>query len=122
MEIDGDLQVTESKTYLCRLCGRELEIGVTFRREEACPHCGGYLHCCRNCQFFAGEISRGCKESQAEEVRDKEGANFCNFFRLAEGKPSSARADEVLRDGAARARSQFESLFRKGPGKEQLSG
>lgn len=120
MEIDGDLRVIESKTYLCRLCGRELEIGVTFRREEVCPHCGGYVHCCRNCQFFAGEISRGCKESQAEEVRDKEGANFCNFFRLAEGKPSSARTDEVLKDGAAR--SQFESLFRKGPGKEQLSG
>ena len=36
-----------SKNYLCRLCGRELEIEATFRPErKMCPRCGGYLHCC----------------------------------------------------------------------------
>ena len=105
-----------SKNYLCRLCGRGLEIEATFRREEVCPHCGGYLHCCRNCHFFAGDVSQGCKEPQAEEVRNKEGANFCDFFRLAEGTAALDQGDEV-----AQARSQFESLFRKGPGEEQLS-
>lgn len=106
--------MTQSKTYLCRLCGRQLEIAANFRREEVCPHCGGYLHCCRNCHFFGGDTSRGCKEPQAEEVRDKERANFCDFFRLAEGRAATAWRDE-----AAQARSRFESLFPKGPGKEQ---
>jgi hypothetical protein len=113
--------VTESETHLCRLCGRELEIEATFSREGVCPCCGGYLHCCRNCHFFAGDISRGCKEPQAQEVRNKEGANFCDFFRFGEGSPSSAWKDEASKNEAARARSQFESLFRKGPDKEQLS-
>ena len=108
----------EMSTYFCRLCNRGFQLEAGFRREGVCPHCGGYLHCCRNCDFFAGATFRGCREPQAEEVRDKDMANFCGFFCWSGGRASSAG----LSDESAKARSKFESLFRNRPEKGQLQG
>lgn len=98
--------------FQCGLCGGKLEIEAEMRREEVCPHCGAYLHCCLNCRFFVRGISRGCREPQAEEVRDKERANFCDFFFLADGRSSLPSVDR------AAAKAQFESLFKKAPERE----
>jgi hypothetical protein len=103
--------------FYCSGCGQELKIEARIRREEVCPFCGEYLHCCLNCKFLTGGGSRGCNEPQAEEVRDKERANFCDFFVFAEGRrPSSSL------DAGARARIQFKSLFQKGPKKGASQG
>jgi len=99
--------------FCCGHCGRELKIEAKIRREEVCPACGEYLHCCLNCRFFTGGISRACSESQAEEVRDKEKANFCGFFLFAEGKSASPSGD-----AATSARAHFQSLFQKKPEKQ----
>jgi len=96
--------------FFCRHCGQELKIETKIRREEVCPACGEYLHCCLNCRFFTGGLPRTCNEPQAEEVREKEKANFCGFFLFAEGKPASPPPH-----AAARARAQFQSLFQKDP-------
>ena len=100
----------ESKNYLCRLCGRESEIEATFRREGSVSPLWGTSALLPKLPL-CGDIARSCKEPQAEDVRNKEGANFCDFFRLAEGRAALDRRDE-----AAQAGAQFESLFRKGPG------
>jgi hypothetical protein len=102
--------------FYCGHCGRELRIEANIKREEVCPSCGGYLHCCLNCRFFAGRISRGCSEPQTEEVRDRETANFCDFFVFAEGRSPATSAN-----AASRAKVQFESLFRKRPPEETPS-
>lgn len=99
--------------FYCSHCGRELKIEAKIRREEVCPACGEYLHCCLNCKFFTSSFSRACSEPQAEEIRDREKANFCGFFVFGQGKPASSP-----RDAAAGARAQFESLFQKDPKKQ----
>lgn len=101
--------------FYCQLCGQELTIEAQIRREEVCPFCGGYLHSCLNCRFFKGETSRGCEEPAAEEVRDREAANFCDFFVPTEERPASPSTDAAAR---AKARAQFDSLFQKGRGRE----
>jgi hypothetical protein len=93
----------------CSHCGQELELVGRIGREEICPRCGGYLHCCLNCRFYSGRAGR-CLEPQAEEVRDRERANFCDFFVFAEGQPPEFDASV-----SARARARFESLFRSRP-------
>jgi hypothetical protein len=68
-------------------------------RQETCPECGIYLHCCRNCRFFDEKAYHQCRESEAEWVRDKESANFCDYFQPGEGKRISdkSRAEEARR-------------------------
>ncbi len=99
--------------FQCGHCGQELKIEGQIRREEACPSCGGYLHCCLNCRFFADGISRRCSEPQAEEVRDRSAANFCGFFVLGRGGASFASLHSDAK--AEEAKARFEALFRKEP-------
>ena len=58
------------------------------------------------CEFFDPGARRGCKEPVAEEVSDRERANFCGYFTPAAGAGSRAE------DGAAQAvRSELDTLF-----------
>lgn len=92
---------------LCWHCGGSLdEVRLPLRRLEVCPACDVELHCCKMCQFYNPRVSDGCDEDRAEEVMDKERANFCDFF-----KPSPNAY--VSRDGskAQSARIQLNRLF-----------
>jgi hypothetical protein len=77
---------------------------------ETCERCGGWVHCCRNCELYAPGLSNDCREPGAERVVDKEQGNFCDFFRLA----GFVRSPERTAPGDARA--QLEALFRKKSG------
>jgi hypothetical protein len=95
----------------CHRCGAELE-GNLFSRGERCPGCGADTRCCRNCVFDDPACGTQCLETQAEPVREREDANFCDFFRPRLGgkpAPSRARADEP------KAKASFDALFRKPP-------
>ena len=62
------------------------------------------------CEFFDPGVRRGCKEPVAEEVSDRERANFCGYFRPVAG--AGPRAE----DGAARAaRDELDGLFGLAP-------
>jgi len=95
-------------TVRCHRCGRELvadRIGV----RELCAGCGAWLHCCRNCTFWAPGAARDCREPAAERVADKEQGNFCDWFRPA--APADAGPDAA----ASRARAELARLFGKKP-------
>jgi len=49
-----------------------------------------------------------CQEPQAERVVDKERANFCEFFQR---RKTGAESSSV--DAAAKAKEEFERLFRR---------
>jgi hypothetical protein len=102
---------TADVTVRCHHCGRRLDadrIGV----RDLCAGCGVWLHCCRNCDFYAPGMARECREPTAERVPDKEQGNFCDHFRPA-GPPGRAADPD-----ASRARAALERLFGKKPAGE----
>ncbi len=75
---------------------------------DACARCDADLHCCRNCRFYDPAKHNQCSEPQAEWVRDKEAANYCDYFQpntaLARAGRSSSPAEN--------AKKKFDSLFK----------
>jgi hypothetical protein len=95
---------------VCWKCGASLErLTLPLRRLEACTACGAELHACRLCEFFDRSVAKSCREPVAEEVRDKEHANFCDYFRPRAG------AWQAASDEAAAAQADLEALFGGGP-------
>lgn len=97
---------------VCHNCGREIKLIAKVARTEECPHCGADMHCCKNCRFFDPGKNNQCSETQAEWVRDKLAANFCDFFEpntrvplTTRGSGESGRGDDV--------RKAFDKLFKK---------
>lgn len=91
----------------CAHCGRKLEIiGNQVSRRDVCPGCGEELRSCRNCRHFDEGVAKLCKEPFAEVPRDKDEANFCEFFQIGEGGTTSKSSKQALFDAA-------ESLFKK---------
>lgn len=89
----------------CAFCQQEYtEKKLPFREE--CPGCGRDLHICRNCQFYDPGAHHECRESSAENVVDKERANFCEYFLGTEGGLTGSGAGED-------ARKKLEALFSK---------
>jgi hypothetical protein len=58
------------------------------------------------CEFYDISIAKSCRETIAEEVKDKQRANFCDYFRPT---PQAWRPDD--RSAADKARAELEALF-----------
>ena len=95
------------KTLTCWKCGASLvEVPVPFARVAECPRCHADLHVCRMCEFFDPGVRQGCREPVAEEVSDRERANFCGYLAPVAGLGPGAE------DAAARAaRAELDALF-----------
>jgi hypothetical protein len=92
----------------CAACGAEVA-GDAIGVRDVCASCRAYLHSCRHCDFYAPGASRDCREPNAELVADKEGGNFCDYFRWDAARPPAAKSSS-----ASAARAELEALFRKG--------
>src|SRR5262245_5077238 len=93
----------------CGSCGamlNEIVAGQVGRR-DLCPSCGAELRTCLSCRHYDLTVAKGCKEPQAEVPRERDRANFCEFFQLGEGRAGA----EVTRK--ASLESAAEALFRK---------
>ena len=94
----------------CWKCGTTIETkpGERVSSRDACPQCGTDLHSCRNCRFYDTSKNNQCAEPQAEWVRDKEAANYCDYLqpssRIA-GRPAESQSAEDVK-------KKFDSLFR----------
>lgn len=92
---------------VCWKCGASLAaLPLPLGREAVCPACRAWLHACRLCQFYDPRLSSKCREDRAEEVRDREGANFCDWFKPRPGAWRAPRSDK-----AASAKASLEALF-----------
>lgn len=70
------------KTLVCWRCGASLqELSLPFRRLEQCLKCRADLHVCRMCKSYNPRLTGGCDDPRAQGVRDKELANFCDYFK-----------------------------------------
>lgn len=64
------------------------------------------MHTCDNCRFYELGAYHDCKEAVEEAVEDKDKANFCDQFALAEGTGRGTR--DAKKD---EARTRAEALF-----------
>ncbi len=67
------------------------------------------VHVCRMCVFFDPQVARQCREDDAEEVKEKERANFCDYF-----KPNPNAHDPRFASAESRAKDQLAALFGDG--------
>lgn len=97
----------------CQQCGAKhpLPPGKNIYRHDACAQCDCDLHSCVHCRFFDASRNNQCAEPQAEWVKDKDRANFCDYFEPRTGVGSSNRDGGANRTGGAR--SAFDDLFKK---------
>ena len=96
-----------SDALQCYRCGASLEaLSLPLTRLDECPQCHVYLHCCRMCSFYDPAVAEQCREDDAEEVRDKERANFCDYF-----KPVAGTFDGKLAAAEREARGRLDALF-----------
>ena len=58
---------------------------------------------CKNCRFYAPGAHWDCHETISEPVRDKEQANFCDYFELSSDSKASGKDSSST--------SAFDSLF-----------
>jgi hypothetical protein len=63
------------------------------------------------CVFFDPNVPKQCREDDAEEVLNKERANFCEWYEASPSAFSAGRMDQ-----AARAKSAVDALFDEGQG------
>lgn len=90
----------------CFNCGKEIFLsGIVGRRDE-CAHCHADVHVCRNCEHYDPKVYNECREPSAEVVREKDRANFCDYFSARKGGSGGV-------DKAAALRAAAEALFKK---------
>jgi hypothetical protein len=77
---------------------------VGFRDE--CLHCRNDLHVCKNCEFYDPKAYNECRETSADVVREKERANYCDFFSPKQGALS-------VDDQKAKLKAAADALFKK---------
>lgn len=93
-------------TLHCFSCNKELSFpGIIGRRDE-CPHCRADVHVCKNCEHYDPKVYNECRETQADVVREKDRANFCDYFTPRKG-------GNAAEDKKAALRAAAEALFKK---------
>ena len=113
---------------VCWKCGASLAaLSLPLRRLDECKSCGAELHVCRMCVEYDTSKAKHCREPIAEEVKDKERANFCDYFKpradayqppdIAEATRSRAGLDALFGGGAKPssaddARSKLDDFFK----------
>jgi hypothetical protein len=92
---------------VCWKCGSSLaEYTLPLRRLEECRKCAAELHVCKLCEWYSTAVAKHCRETVAEEVKDKERANFCDYFKPRPGAYSSSSVT-----ASAQAVTDLDALF-----------
>jgi hypothetical protein len=93
-----------AESLVCWKCGASLAaLPQPFARADVCPACKTDVHVCKQCVFFDPKVSKQCRETIADDVRDKERSNFCGYF-----KP---KADAHQARDSDAARAALDDLF-----------
>jgi len=96
-----------SERLSCFRCGESLAaLTPPISRQDACPFCSSFLHVCRMCINFDATVLAQCREDDAEEVFEKEKANFCDWYQ-----PSPTAFNPTGKRLHDNARSAAKALF-----------
>ena len=98
----------DANTLVCWKCGESIAyLRPPIGRREYCKACKAELHVCRLCVEFDRSYANQCREPIAEEVRDKERSNYCDFFKP---RPSAFVAPS---SDVETAKTALQDLFKK---------
>jgi hypothetical protein len=96
-----------SHDLVCWKCGTALAaLTLPLLRHDECPRCRAELHVCRMCADYDVRVAKHCREPTAEEVSDKERANFCGYFQ-----PRAGAYTPKDMSAAEQAKAELERLF-----------
>jgi hypothetical protein len=96
-----------SHKLACYRCGESLvAFPLPLSRRDACPRCNADLHVCKMCRHFDPAVTRQCREDGAEDVKEKERPNFCDWFIASE-----TAFDPNRKAAADAAQSALDALF-----------
>ena len=90
----------------CWSCQKKLEFADNIGFRAECDSCHADTHVCKNCEFYDPKVYNECRETSADVVREKERANYCEYFQPRQG---TGGADNVKKDLLSAA----EALFKK---------
>jgi hypothetical protein len=95
----------------CWNCAAEIQtkLGVRILNKDSCPKCDRDLHVCKNCRFYDPHYHNECRETQAEWVRDKEKANYCDYFDPQQAYGLSSKGSPSASD----VKAALDRLFKK---------
>ena len=91
-----------SATRHCWKCGTEWSFSRPPGRNETCEKCGADLKVCLNCASYDKGVAYQCRDRRAEEIADKDKANFCEYFEMHTRKFVVVQ-DRYAREDKARA-------------------
>lgn len=95
------------ESLVCWKCGTSLaELSLPLQRLDECKACHAELHVCKLCEWYSTAVAKHCREPIAEEVKDKERANFCDYFKPVANAYSNAGVT-----AATKAKSDLDALF-----------
>jgi hypothetical protein len=92
-------------TVICFSCRKQHSLLGNLGFRANCD-CGADLHVCKNCEFYDPKVYNECRETSADVVREKERANFCEYFQPGTSVDAAKKKEDLL--AAANA------LFKKG--------
>jgi len=90
----------------CYHCGEPLKFADRIGLREECPKCRNDVHVCKNCAFYDVTAYNECREPSAEVVREKDRANYCDYFQPGDGRGGAGKSKSDLMSAA-------EALFKK---------
>ena len=68
-------------SVFCFSC-KKINTGLhAIGRKDECQFCKADLHVCKNCELYDPKVYNECKETQADVQRERERANFCDYFK-----------------------------------------
>lgn len=89
----------------CFSCGTKNSYLAPLGRREECTKCHADAHCCKNCAHYDEKVYNSCKEPQADVVKERDRANFCDYFSPRSASGAGAKVVDL--------KAQAESLFKK---------
>ena len=96
-----------SHDIVCYRCGESLAaLSLPLSRRDQCPGCSADLHICKMCVHFDKHVPRQCREDGAEDVKEKERPNFCDWFI-----PNENAFDADRKSESDAALSALDALF-----------
>ena len=98
-----------SHSAVCWQCGASLaELTLPLSRFDVCKQCRAELHVCKMCRFHEMTVAKQCREPIAEEVRDKQRANYCDYFA-----PRNDAFTPPASAAISQSQAQLDALFGK---------
>jgi hypothetical protein len=92
---------------VCWKCGESIvDLPMPLGRLAECKACHAELHVCRLCEFFDPHIADQCREPVADYVKEKERANFCDYFTPYPDAYVPAKDDK-----SQAAKAELDALF-----------